>query len=260
MFNDVTATAMCGQVMSSSSTLQETVYNKEALEKTVEVKDVRVREIIKKLMQDKRGKVLDVGCGDGTLLEPFCGRYECYGVDVSEVQLKQAEMKGLRTRRVDLESSRLPFDDESFDLIVCSETIEHLLDVDNLLHEIHRLLRLGGTFVLTFPNVNQPVSWPMQIVYDLPPRFSARYKSPHVRDYTLRIVKNVLVNFGFEIANVTGTYVYPFEGKFSQWLATCFPRLSEKILVVSEKHRKTPAAKPKTVVWSVMGLVEKKTK
>jgi methionine biosynthesis protein MetW len=237
-----------------SSTFQEDVYNNEAPQKKDELKDVKVREILAKLLRGNRCKVLDVGCGDGSLLGPFCKYQKCYGVDVSEAQLKQAEARGIRTYRADLESKELPFDGECFDLIVCSETIEHLLDVDNLLHEIHRTLRLGGTFILTFPNVNQPVSWLMQILFDLPPRFSARYKSPHVRDYTLRIVRTVLANFGFEIANVTGTYVYPFEGRFSQWIAANFPRLGEKIIVVSEKHRKTPVTRPKAVVWNVMEL------
>ena len=247
-------------VKNSSSIFQETVYDNEALQKTPEVKDLRVREIITKLLGGNSRKVLDVGCGDGSLLWPFCKSQDCYGVDVSETPLKQAELRGIRTYRVNLESEELPFDDESFDLIVCSETIEHLLDADNLLHEIHRILRLGGTFILTFPNVNQPISWPMQILFDLPPRFSARYKSPHVRDYTLRIIRTVLANFKFEIVKAAGTYVYPFEGKFSQWVATSFPRLGEKVIVVSEKHRKTPASRTQNVVWDVLDLVGKKTK
>lgn len=240
-----------------SSTFQENIYDAEVPRKTVELKDLRVREIVKELIRNNRCRVLDVGCGDGSLLEPFCGSQECYGVDVSEVQLKKARMKGIRTCRIDLERERLPFANDFFDLIVCSETIEHLLDADNLLQEIHRTVRLGGAFILTFPNVNQPISWLMQILFDLPPRFSARYKSPHVRDYTLRIVKNVLVNFDFEISDVTGTYVYPSEDRISQWLAKSFPRVSEKIVIVSKKRLKTPRMQPRKVVWNVLELTKK---
>jgi methionine biosynthesis protein MetW len=242
----------------SASTFQKNIYDSDVSRRRVELKDLRVREILKEFMRGNRCKVLDIGCGDGSLLEPFCKCHECYVVDVSEVQLKKAQVKGIRTYRTDLESGRLPFVDDFFDVVICSETIEHLIDPDNLLQEVHRTLRLGRTFILTFPNVNQPLSWLMQVVFDLPPRFSARYKSPHVRDYTLRIIKSVLVNFGFETSKITGTYIYPFEGKISQWMATSFPRLAEKIIVVSKKHQKTLALHPKNVVWNVLELVKKK--
>jgi len=243
----------------SSSNFQESIYDTEAPQKIAEIKDLKVREIMTTLLGSNKFKVLDIGCGDGSLLEPFCSSQECYGIDVSENQLTQAKARGIKTYRVDLESKALPFDDESFDLIVCSETIEHILNADNLLHEIHRTLRLGGTFILTFPNINQPVSWFMQILLDLPPRFSARYKSPHVRDYTLRIIRVVLTNFGFNIKNAAGTYVYPYEGKFSQWVAARFPRMGEKIIVVSKKQLKTATIKSQSIVWNVMELSGNKT-
>jgi methionine biosynthesis protein MetW len=241
-----------------TSTFQENIYDKEAPAKTVELKDLKLRKIIRELTRNSRCKILDIGCGEGSLLEPFSKSQECYGVDVSEAQLKKARAKGIVAYRTDLERGALPFADDLFDLIICSETIEHLLDPDNLLQEVHRTVRFGGIFILTFPNINQPLSWLMQVVFDLPPRFSARYKSPHVRDYTLRIMKNVLVNFGFEISKVTGTYIYPFESKISRWLAKSFPRLSEKIIVVSEKHQKTLAPQSKKVVWNVLELAKEK--
>ncbi len=251
---------MCGQEVSCSN-FQENVYNTDTFEKAYEVKDVILAKIIKKLSHRKKLKLLDIGCGDGGLIGQFDGLCDCYGVDVSEVQLRKAELRGIRTCQVDLENNELPFENEFFDAVVCSETIEHLLNIDNLMQEIHRILKLGGTFILTFPNVNQPISWPMQIIYDLPPRFSARYKSPHVRDYTLRMVRNVLADFRFDIIDVRGTYIYPFKGGFSRWIAGSFPRLAEKIIVVSKKNQKTLfLRKPPSVVWSVLGLVEKKGK
>jgi len=241
----------------STSAFQKSVYDTEEYQATDKLKDLSVKEIVEKMIGNKRYRILDVGCGNGSLLQPFCTSQECYGVDISEIQLKKAQMKGIRTCHIDLESERLPFANDFFDLVICSETIEHLLDPDNLLQEIHRTVRLGGTFILTFPNVNQPISWLMQILFDLPSRYSARYKSPHVRDYTLRIIKNVLVNFGFEISKVTGTYIYPPEDRISQWLAKSFPRLAEKIIIVSKKHLKKPRTQPRKVVWNVLELIKK---
>lgn len=238
----------------SSSTLQEEIYT-HTPEKTDELKDLKVRETINVLLTAGRSKILDLGCGDGSLLEPYCKLHECYGVDISEEQLKLAEAKGLETFRVNLEVEQLPFPKGFFDLAVCSETIEHLFDVDNLFLEVNRTLKKNRFFILTFPNVNQPVSWLLQAVFDLPPMYSARYKSPHVRDYTLRIVKNTLTRFGFAVKNVTGTYIYPFKGKVSQFSAKVFPRLAEKIIVVSEKHREIGKPPLRKVVWNVLDLV-----
>ena len=106
---------------------------------------------------------------------------------------------------------------------------------------------MRGLIILTFPNVNQPISWLMGIFLDLPPRFSARYKSPHVRDYTYRIMKKILPIFGFEIIFAKGTFIYPFTGKISQFLANTFPRFSEKIVIISKKSKK-PHKSP-IVVW-----------
>lgn len=207
------------------------------------------------MTSNKKCKILDVGCGDGSLLEPFSKHQDCYGVDISEAQLKKAHDKNIKTSPVNLETEKLPFPKSFFDLVICSETIEHLLDIDNLLLEINRALQFDGTFILTFPNVNQPISWLIQVVFDLPPVYSARYKSPHVRDYTLRIVKKTLTNFGFEIESATGTYIYPFEGRLSQLLGKSFPRLAEKIIVVSKKHREVHTIQPQKVVWNVLDLI-----
>ena len=234
---------------------QEGIYNTWIRQRGLEVKDFRIREMIWKMTSNKKCKILDVGCGDGSLLEPFSKHQDCYGVDISEAQLKIAHEKNMKTFRVDLEVDELPFPQGFFDLVVCSETIEHLLDIDNLLLEINRALRFDGIFILTFPNVNQPISWLIQVAFDLPPVYSARYKSPHVRDYTLRIVKKTLTNFGFSIERATGTYIYPFEGRLSQWLGKSFPRLAEKIIVVSKKHRKVDTTRHQKVVWNVLDLI-----
>lgn len=238
----------------SVSHVQKETYDTHAFSGTVRIKDLKVRKIVQQMIGKQRCKILDVGCGDGNLLQPFCEFHDCYGVDISEAQLKKARAKKLKAFRINIETKKLPFPNDFFDLIICSETIEHLLEVDNLFLEINRALRTGGIFILTFPNVNQPISWFIQIALDLPPAYSARYKSPHVRDYTLRIVRTVLAAYGFKILSATGTYVYPFKGKFSQWLAKNFPRLSEKIIIVSKKHKNIQYPQSQKIVWNILEL------
>jgi methionine biosynthesis protein MetW len=239
----------------SASDLQGSIYDAAGCREISEIKDLRIKEIVRRITQGKRCRILDVGCGDGSLIAIFCLAHDCYGIDVSEAQLKKAHEKNIKTYRLDMENEGMPFENNYFDLVICSETIEHLLDPDNLLREIHRVLKSEGNFILTFPNMNQPISWLIQIMFDLPPVYSARYKSPHVRDYTLRIVKTMLSNFGFRTESITGTHIYPSKNAFSQWLAKIFPRLSEKIVLLSTKHGNVRPIQSDKVVWNVLDLI-----
>jgi methionine biosynthesis protein MetW len=229
-----------------SDTYQKTVYS-QSIEQNDIVRNEILRDIIKNIVKTPGQNLLDVGCGNGHLLAPFVPFHNCYGVDLVESSLLIAKSKGIATYYTNLEKETLPFQSNFFDLTVCSEVIEHICNTDNLLNELNRVIRKNGYLILTFPNVNQPISWLAQIVFDFPPVYSARYKSPHVRDFTLRIIKKILPVFGFDIKNVRGTDLYPSVGKLSQWVAKNIPRVSEKIVVVSTKKRKPQ--KTANVVW-----------
>jgi ubiquinone/menaquinone biosynthesis C-methylase UbiE len=54
---------------------------------------------------------------------------------------------------IDIEHSRLPFDDESIDLIIANQTLEHTKEIFWIMHEITRVLKVGGHFILGMPNV-----------------------------------------------------------------------------------------------------------
>jgi methionine biosynthesis protein MetW len=97
---------------------------------------------------------LDVGCGDGRtsglwLLDHGCS-YQ--GVDVSESGVEEARALGLQARRID-DASSLPFEDGSFDVIVCVEVLEHLFAPLDAVREMARVLRPGGLLIVTVPNV-----------------------------------------------------------------------------------------------------------
>ncbi len=98
-------------------------------------------------------RMLDVGCGDGTLLHRIADRWptaELVGVDVvvpdpclgsGRIKLVKADLR-----------NDLPFRSRCMDLVVCSETLEHLADPGRQLREMARVLRSGGRLVVTIPN------------------------------------------------------------------------------------------------------------
>jgi hypothetical protein len=109
-----------------------------------------------------------------------------------------------------------------------------------------------GFFILTVPNVNSPVSLIIEVLLDFPPINSARYKSTHVRDFTLRTVKKALANNGFKICKIGGTSVFPSRNSFSKFVANLVPRLSETIVLLAEKGQKP--AKTLEVTFDVREL------
>jgi len=105
----------------------------------------------------KGSRVLDVGCGGGALLTEIAARQndcELYGVDFSVSRLGKAS-RLLDVDAVLLEANvqeTIPFPDDFFDRIFCTETLEHLKYPDRCLYEIIRLLKPEGRIILTLPN------------------------------------------------------------------------------------------------------------
>jgi SAM-dependent methyltransferase len=192
-----------------------------------------------------RKKILDVGCANGAILKSFSQQHELHGVDISEFLIKQAQANGFQAQVHDLLNDRLPYEDGTFDYVFSGETIEHQLDTDWLLKEFNRVLKPHGRLVLTFPNIRTPVGVIMMLFFDMPPMYSARYRSPHFRDFTLRSMKVALSKHGFRHEKSIGNSLYlPKIGEFAVGLASLLPSWSHQIITVAEKienSKYTPA-------------------
>ena len=96
-------------------------------------------------------RVLDLGCRYGALTRAYAEGNDVVGVDVDREALAEAAKLGIETRRADVDEP-LPFSDESFDVVVAGELLEHVRDPQRLVMEARRVLRAGGTFVGSVPN------------------------------------------------------------------------------------------------------------
>jgi SAM-dependent methyltransferase len=97
------------------------------------------------------GSVLDLGCGDGRLTVELRAR-ELTAADVSLVALKRARRRLPEATIVLLEpGKRLPFENESFELVLCADTIQDVQDVAQLVADVKRVLTPGGMLALTTP-------------------------------------------------------------------------------------------------------------
>jgi len=134
-------------------------------------------------------RALDLGCGDGRLTSELDAT-ELTAADVSRVALERARARVPAARLVELEpDAAVPFDDASFDLVLCAETIEHVRDVQLFLSEIRRVLRSGATLALTTP-ANLPLDRPPDPL------------SPHLRFFSRRSLRRLLDQLGFEVGSV----------------------------------------------------------
>jgi SAM-dependent methyltransferase len=97
------------------------------------------------LVEPGAGKnALDVGCRDGYWAKKLTGK----GYDVAAIDIEPQYSQGLRVDANEI----LPFADSEFDLIWCSEVIEHLKDPASTIAEFKRVLKPNGRMVMTTPN------------------------------------------------------------------------------------------------------------
>jgi ubiquinone/menaquinone biosynthesis C-methylase UbiE len=145
------------------------------------------------------GVALDVGCGDGRL-SALIDADELTLADVSDVALRRAARRLPAAQVVALTpDAALPLPDNAFDLVLCSETIEHIRDIQLLLSEIRRVLRPGGRLALTTPAHSRLTGLDV-----LARGFERSFQplSPHLRFLTRRSLQALLDDLGFDPGSI----------------------------------------------------------
>ena len=135
-------------------------YNEEASKRLLAVyttPDVEAQrlEILNAIALDVGDKVLDVGSGPGFLAKMMVEKVKpngsVYGVDVSDFLLNVARSNTSEKNELKFlfgNANELPFPDEYFDTLVCTQVLEYVKEVDNALKEFHRVVRKGGKIAL----------------------------------------------------------------------------------------------------------------
>jgi 2-polyprenyl-3-methyl-5-hydroxy-6-metoxy-1,4-benzoquinol methylase len=137
-------------------------------------------------------RVLDIGCNDGFIGSMLLKKgNDVYGIDIVKREVIKAKKRGIKAKVADIENQYLPYAANFFDVVLCTDIIEHVFDTDLLLTKIYRVLKPGGMLLITTPNVAS-LGRRLMLLFGINPflEYSARYidhaVSPagHIRYYT----------------------------------------------------------------------------
>jgi SAM-dependent methyltransferase len=151
------------------------------------------------------------------------------------------------------EECRLPLEDDSFDLIICTEVLEHLLWPQALLKEIHRLLSAKGKLLVSIPNIvslTYRIAWMLGRIPscassgNLPNGFhKTAYEKDgsilggHVIDFNLDRIVNLLSDAGFIHKQIKGSGIIWHKQLIPYWLVPA--RFASNIIILAEKSEKS---------------------
>ncbi|MEG0920858.1 MAG: methionine biosynthesis protein MetW [Comamonas sp.] len=174
-------------------------------------------------------RVLDLGCGDGALLAHLQAERGCtgYGIEFDDSNVLACVRRGVNVLQLNLEDGLAIFEDNSFDMVLQIDTLQHLRNAEVMLRETARIGRQG---IVAFPNF---AHWPnrlsilqgrMPVTKRLPYQW---YDTPNIRvgtfkDFEVLAIKNklrILDSFGLQNGEVkrllpnalAGTAVFHFE-------------------------------------------------
>ena len=142
--------------MNTAKENSKAAFNQQAATYDKDIKGQHARSLytvlLEKLSPIPFQSALDLGCGTGEMLKLILQEdvgKELYGIDLSEKMLHVAKSKLPEQVKLLLgDSEALPFPDNTFDVVYCNDSFHHYPAPMNVLREVHRVLKPGGTFLM----------------------------------------------------------------------------------------------------------------
>lgn len=196
-------------------------------------------------------KMLDAGCGDGINLIGISKKakenkwnLELTGVDYNPIRVTRASEQGLSFRIQKSSLYSLPFETESFDVILCNHVLEHIPDLSIAMSDLYRVMKTGGLFIAGVPNEGCLMARLRNNVFQK----SISQKTDHAHFFTKESFTQQLIKSGFVIRSIENetfffpiSYINMFLNEFTaghvvmSLLRKMFPSQAGGIIVASMK-------------------------
>ncbi len=149
----------------------------------------------------KDSQVLDLGCGDGVMLDYLQTDKQCigYGVEIDDAQIPQCVARGVSVIQQDVEAGLGFFADNAFDTVLCLSALQMMKNVEGILRDV---ARVGGESIVSFPNF---AYWPhrlallggrMPVLKTLPYQW---YDTPNLRCATIQDFEELANQVGLDV-------------------------------------------------------------
>lgn len=155
--------------------------------------------------------VLDLCCGTGQLKRILISAKQVVGIDVSDVAIELAETahaQGDRFTFRQMDAHRLDFADATFDQVMFVDAIEHVMRIDEVFAEVHRVLKPGGRLFLTVASRDS--------VHEFMSRKLGfgefMTNQHHIREFGYAETCEMLEALGFSVVDSAGMLLYPYWG------------------------------------------------
>jgi 2-polyprenyl-3-methyl-5-hydroxy-6-metoxy-1,4-benzoquinol methylase len=182
-------------------------------------------------------RLLDIGSGAGVgaeLIAKTVGVTHVTCIDISIPALHEVRRRGFSPLVASAEGKKLPFPDHTFNIVVLDEVIEHLVDTDSIMAEIHRVLTKDGQLLISTPNL---AAWfnRLALLIGVQPAFSEVsfrkvYGRPgsglvgHLRLFTRKALVEFVNDNGFKVRHAVGV-PFPELPKFIKPIDTLLSKI-----------------------------------
>src|SRR3989344_2450713 len=154
------------------------------------------KEFLRKInILDKKYKILEIGCGAGSMTSYLTSLgYNVIGIDMSNDLLDYAKKNHKTCNFMKMSGDKLKFKDNSFDVVLSFDVLEHILNLEKHVKEVKRVLKEGGYYLLQTPN--KWTSLPYSIIKD---KSFSKWKTYHPSLQSNVSLKKLFKNNGFSV-------------------------------------------------------------